>query len=459
MVSTQYGLIRTIQVRNENVPGVLGALATAIGQAEANIGNIVTVHITQNHVIRDIDVVVRDEQHLQDVLNSLNSLDDVQVLEARDEVLGLHRGGKIEMVSRHPVDSIATLRKVYTPGVADVCLRIADSPELARLYTTINRTVAIVTDGTAVLGLGNIGLAPSMPVMEGKAALLHQFVGVSGVPLLVDSSSIDEFVEAVVRIAPTFGGIHIEDVASPDCFEIVDKLRARLKIPVMQDDQDGTAAVVLGAVLAAGKATQTPLQEHTIGQIGLGAAGQAIADLLMHTTGNPVLGADLNGQSLERHKAHGGIPSDLNEIMAKASLVVATTGVMDLIKPEMIRPGQIILALSNPDAEIDPQVALGRGARLAADGRSVNNVLGYPGIWSGALRSRATEINREMLVAAGQALAEMAPEGELMPNPLNLEVHRRVAYEVAKAAVSTGVGVEIGAEELEAWTVGQPRLR
>jgi len=459
MVSTQYGLIRTIQVRNENVPGVLGALATAIGQAEANIGNIVTVHITQNHVIRDIDVVVRDEQHLQDVLNSLNSLDDVQVLEARDEVLGLHRGGKIEMVSRHPVDSIATLRKVYTPGVADVCLRIADAPELARLYTTINRTVAIVTDGTAVLGLGNIGLAPSMPVMEGKAALLHQFVGVSGVPLLVDSSSIDEFVEAVVRIAPTFGGIHIEDVASPDCFEIVDKLRARLKIPVMQDDQDGTAAVVLGAVLAAGKATQTPLQEHTIGQIGLGAAGQAIADLLMHTTGNPVLGADLNGQSLERHKAHGGIPSDLNEIMAKASLVVATTGVMDLIKPEMIRPGQIILALSNPDAEIDPQVALGRGARLAADGRSVNNVLGYPGIWSGALRSRATEINREMLVAAGQALAEVAPEGELMPNPLNLEVHRRVAYEVAKAAVSTGVGVEIGAEELEAWTVGQPRLR
>ena len=459
MVSTQYGLIRTIQVRNENVPGVLGALATAIGQAEANIGNIVTVHITQNHVIRDIDVVVRDEQHLQDVLNSLNSLDDVQVLEARDEVLGLHRGGKIEMVSRHPVDSIATLRKVYTPGVADVCLRIADSPELARLYTTINRTVAIVTDGTAVLGLGNIGLAASMPVMEGKAALLHQFVGVSGVPLLVDSSSTDEFVEAVVRIAPTFGGIHIEDVASPDCFEIVDKLRARLKIPVMQDDQDGTAAVVLGAVLAAGKVTQTPLQEHTIGQVGLGAAGQAIADLLMHTTGNPVLGGDLNGQSLERHKAHGGIPSDLNEIMAKASLVVATTGVKDLIKPEMIRPGQIILALSNPDAEIDPQVALGRGARLAADGRSVNNVLGYPGIWSGALRSRATEINREMLVAAGQALAEMAPEGELMPNPLDLEVHRRVAYEVAKAAVSTGVGVEIGAEELEAWTVGQPRLR
>lgn len=459
MVSTQYGLIRTIQVRNENVPGVLGTLATAIGQAEANIGNIVTVHITQNHVIRDIDVVVRDEQHLQDVLYGLNSLDDVKVLEARDEVLGLHRGGKIEMVSRHPVDSIATLRKVYTPGVADVCLRIADAPELARLYTTINRTVAIVTDGSAVLGLGDIGLAPSMPVMEGKAALLHQFVGISGVPLLIDASTIDEFVDAVARVAPTFGGIHIEDVAAPDCFEIVDKLRARLHQPVMQDDQDGTAAVVLGAVLAAGKATHMPLRQQTIGQIGLGAAGQAIADLLMHTTGNPVLGADLSGESLERHRSHGGVPSDIAEIMRKSTLVIATTGVKDLIKPEMVRDGQIILALSNPDSEIEPQLALARGARIAADGRSVNNVLGYPGIWSGALRSRATEINREMLVAAGQALAEMAPSGELMPNPLDLEVHRRVGYDVAKAAVATGVGVEIGAEELEAWMGGQPRLR
>jgi malate dehydrogenase (oxaloacetate-decarboxylating) len=452
MVSTQYGLIRTIQVRNANVPGVLGALATAIGQAGANIGNIVTAHISQNHVVRDIDVLVNDEDHLADVLYNLNSLDHVDVLETRDEVLGLHRGGKVEMVSRHPVDSIATLRKVYTPGVADVCLKIADDPDLARLYTSIQRTVAIVTDGSAVLGLGNIGLAPSMPVMEGKAALLHQFVGISGVPLLIDASSIDEFIEAVVRIAPTFGGIHIEDVAAPGCFEIVDRLRARLDMPVMQDDQDGTAAVVLGAVLAASKATQSPLRQLTIGQIGLGAAGQAVADLLMHTTDNPVLGADLSGESLERHKSHGGIPSDIDEIMKKAHLVIATTGVKDLIKPEMIQPGQIILALSNPDPEIDPQVAIGRGARLAADGRSVNNVLGYPGIWNGTLRSQATEINREMLVAAGQCLAELAPAGELMPSPLDLEVHRRVAYAVAKAAVATGVGVEMGAEELEAWS-------
>ena len=451
MVSVQYGLIRTIQVRNENVPGVLGQLATTIGKAGGNIGTIVTSHISQNHVVRDIDVYVRDEEHLRNVLQHINALDHVEVVDVRDEVLDLHMGGKIEMVSRHPVDSIATLRKVYTPGVADVCLRIADQPDRARLYTTISRTVAIITDGTAVLGLGNIGLAPAMPVMEGKAALLHQFVGVSGVPLLVKANSIDDFVETVVGISATFGGIHIEDVAAPGCFELVAKLRERLTIPVMQDDQDGTAAVVLGAVLSVGKVTQLPLRSLTIGQIGLGAAGQAIADLLMHTTGNPILGADLIEERLDRHRSHGGIASTMAEVMAKADLVVATTGVKGLIKPDMVREGQIILALSNPSAEIDPQVALSRGARLAVDGRSVNNVLGYPGIWKGALRSKASKINREMLVACGQALAELSPPGELMPNPLDLEVHRRVAYAVAQAAVQTGVGEQAAAEELEAW--------
>jgi malate dehydrogenase (oxaloacetate-decarboxylating) len=441
MVLAQYGLIRTIQVRNENVPGVLGVLATAIGDGGANIGNIATVHISQNYVLRDIDVLVRDEEHLQELLHRINRVDHVRVLEARDEVLDLHRGGKIEVVSRHPVDSIAMLRKIYTPGVADVCLRIADQPNQARLYTGIHHTVGIITDGSAVLGLGNIGLAAAMPVMEGKAALLHQFIGINGVPLLIDAAGIEEFVEAVVRIAPTFGGIHLEDIASPNCFEIVARLRKRLNIPVMQDDQDGTAAVVFGAVLAAAKATQQSLRQQTIGQIGLGAAGQAIADLLMHATDTPVLGADLSGESLERHRSHGGIPSDIEEIMGKADLVVATTGVEGLIRPEMVRDGQVILALSNPNPEIDPQVAIAHGARLAADGRSVNNVLGYPGIWSGALRTSATQINREMLMAAGQVLADMSAGEELMPSPLDLEVHRRVAQKVAQAAVDSGVGM------------------
>lgn len=248
-MTMNYGLIRTVQVSNENVPGVLGSLATAIGGAGANIGNIQTMHISQNHVLRDIDVYVENEDHLIDVLKAISGIQGVKVIETRDEVMDLHQGGKIQIVSRHSVDSVAMLRKIYTPGVAEVCRAILQEPILARRFTSIGNTVAIVTDGTAVLGLGNIGLHPSMPVMEGKAALLQQFAGVNGAPLLVEAATVDQFVEAVVRVAPTYSGIHLEDIASPWCFEIVEKLRRKLNIPVMQDDQDGTSSGLIQLLL------------------------------------------------------------------------------------------------------------------------------------------------------------------------------------------------------------------
>ncbi len=448
-MTMNYGLIRTVQVSNENVPGVLGSLATAIGGAGANIGNIQTMHISQNHVLRDIDVYVENEDHLIDVLKAISGIQGVKVIETRDEVMDLHQGGKIQIVSRHPVDSVAMLRKIYTPGVAEVCRAILQEPILARRFTSIGNTVAIVTDGTAVLGLGNIGLHPSMPVMEGKAALLQQFAGVNGAPLLVEAATVDQFVEAVVRVAPTYSGIHLEDIASPWCFEIVEKLRRKLNIPVMQDDQDGTAAVVLGAVMSALRATGKNLNEVTIGQIGLGAAGLSISKLLMDASEKPVLGADLDEGCLVRHQALGGRQSTLDEVMATADVVIATTGVPGLIPEESVRNGQIIFALSNPDPEINPAAAIQAGAALAADGTSVNNVLGYPGIWRGALGVHATSINREMLIAASRALWQSTLPGELSPNPLDIGLHYRVAYEVGKAAVATGVGDEDGLEQLE----------
>lgn len=449
MTTTNYGLIRTMQVRNDNVPGVLGALATAIGGAGANVGNIQTVHISQNHVVRDIDIYVEDEAHLIEVLRAVSQVAGVRVTETRDDVMDIHQGGKIEIVSRHPVDSIATLRKVYTPGVAEVCRAIVGEPALARRFTSIGNTVAIVTDGTAVLGLGNVGLHAAMPVMEGKAALLQQFGGVNGAPLLVDAPTVDDFVEAVVSVAPTYSGIHLEDIASPHCFEVVDKLRERLAIPVMQDDQDGTAAVVLGAVLTAMRLTGRRLGDVTIGQVGLGAAGQSIASLLMHASDRPVLGADRNEDCLLRHTQLGGRQASLTEIMATADVVVATTGVPGLISPDLVHDGQIVFALSNPDCEILPAAAIEAGAALAADGTSVNNLLGYPGIWRGALGVRATEINRAMLIAVGEALADATPPGELSPNPIDVALHRRIAYAVGQAAVDSGVGEPDGLEQLE----------
>jgi malate dehydrogenase (oxaloacetate-decarboxylating) len=357
----------------------------------------------------------------------------------RDEVLELHQKGKIAIRSRYPIDSMATLRRVYTPGVAEVCLRIAKDPSLARLYTSTSHMVAIVTDGTAVLGLGDIGPLAGMPVMEGKAMLMESLVGLSGVPILLNTKDPHEIVEAVAAISPTFAAIQLEDISAPRCFEIEERLQERLDIPVMHDDQHGTAVVCTAALTVACRQTSMEIRKARIGQIGLGAAGYAIADMLMRLTGNPVLGADLSSEAIKHLEAAGGKGSGLNEIMAECDIVIATTGAAGLIKPEMVRKGQIILALSNPNPEIDPDLALARGAAFAADGKMVNNVLGFPGIFRGAVDANAPRITHEMLVAAAHTIADLTPAGELVPSPLDKRVHHAVARAVAMTAMEQGI--------------------
>ncbi|OGP86258.1 MAG: NAD-dependent malic enzyme 1 [Deltaproteobacteria bacterium RBG_13_65_10] len=435
----QNKIMRTLRVKNENSPGVLGRLATTIGDAGGIFGDIKTISVGRSYAVRDMDVEVDDEAHLERILSAIRKLKQVDILEVRDEVLEFHERGKIDMVSTRPVRTLANLRKIYTPGVATVCRGIFENPEFAWLYTAIPKLVAIVTNGSRVLGLGNIGPVASMPVMEGKAALLSQFVGLSGVPILINSNNADEIVETVIQISSTFGGIHLEDIATPLCYEVETRLIAALEKPVMHDDQHGTAVVALAAIINAAKIAELELNGMQIGQIGLGAAGLAIAKMVMGYTGKPVLGADLNPEAMARFEAVGGIPSTLEEIMRNAHLVVATSGVANLIKPAMVRKGQVILALTNPDPEIKPKRALARGARFAADGRSVNNLLGYPGIWKGSLDARACRINSEMYVAAAQAVAAQAEEGELVPGPISRRVHREVARAVARAAMDSGV--------------------
>jgi malate dehydrogenase (oxaloacetate-decarboxylating) len=394
---------------------------------------------TAQSVLRDITVYADDAEHMDHVIEAMRANEGTRVLEVRDEVLALHQKGKIAIRSRYPIDSIATLRRVYTPGVAEVCLKIADDPALARLYTSISHMVAIVTDGTAVLGLGDIGPLAAMPVMEGKAMLMETLVGLSGVPVLLNTKDPDEIVQAVAAIAPTFAAIQLEDISAPRCFEIESRLQEMLDIPVMHDDQHGTAVVSTAALLVAARETGADLRKAVIGQIGLGAAGQAIGQMLMRLTGNPVYGADLSESALERFAGLGGCKSNLKEIMAECDIVIATTGAPGLIKPEMVRPGQIILALSNPNAEIEPSLALERGAAFAADGKSVNNVLGFPGIFRGAVDANAPRITHEMLVAAAETIAAMAPPGELVPSPLDKKVHQAVARAVAEKAYEQGL--------------------
>ncbi len=432
-------IMRTVRVRNERRAGILARLLTAIADLDASVGSMDMITETAQSVVRDITVYADDAEHMDKIIEAMRTNQGTKVLAVRDEVLELHQKGKIAIRSRYPIDSIATLRRVYTPGVAEVCLKIADDPALARLYTSISHMVAIVTDGTAVLGLGDIGPLASMPVMEGKAMLMETLVGLSGIPILLNTRDTDEIVKAVATISKTFAAIQLEDISAPRCFEVEKKLQALLDIPVMHDDQHGTAVVSTAALMTAAKYANVDIHKVVIGQIGLGAAGNAIGKMLMGLTGNPVFGADLSEEALARFVRDGGRRSSLKEIMAECDIVIATTGAPNLIKPEMVRKGQIIFALSNPNPEIDPDMALAHGAAFAADGKSVNNVLGFPGIFRGAVDANAPRITHEMLIAAMNVLVNETPAGELLPNPLDKKVHHEVARAVAETAIKQGI--------------------
>lgn len=431
----------TYRVQIPHRAGQLARVTEAIAVGEGLIGDIVTISIGRERSIREITVEVRDTDQAERINDLIDSLEGISVVWHQDRALIRHRGGKLQIDAIHPVRTVQEMRDVYTPGVARVCLAIAAKPSLAGEYTMISRSVAICTNGTRVLGLGDIGPVPSMPVMEGKGVFYRQFAGISAMPILIDVSAddVDGFVETVVRIAPTFGGIHLEDIAAPACFEIERRLIEALPQPVMHDDVHGTAVVSVAAAIVACRHAGIELKEAIVGQLGLGAAGFGIATLMVEGGARRVIAFDPNETSHERALARGIELASMEEVMAQADVVVATTGRPGLIEPSMIRPGQVILALSNPDPEIAPEDAERAGAAFAGDGRSVNNVLGYPGIFRGALQAGADVINLEMKLAAVRAIADLTTGDELVPDALNQRVHDAVAAAVREAAVSSGV--------------------
>jgi malate dehydrogenase (oxaloacetate-decarboxylating) len=429
----------TYRIQLPHRTGQLAKVAGTIAEGGGLIGDVTTINVGREHSVREITVEVADRDQAEHITEMIGSLDGFRVLWSRDRALLRHEGGKLTIESTHPVRTVQDMRDVYTPGVARACEAIAEDPSLAGELTMIGRSVAICTNGTRVLGLGDIGPVASMPVMEGKAVFYHQLARVSAMPILIDTKDVDAFVQTVVRIAPTFGGIHLEDISAPECFEIEARLIEELPQPVMHDDVHGTAVVTLGAALVACRNAGLTLQEEVVGQIGLGAAGFGIAGLMVDAGAKKVLGSDPNPASHERARAKGIEIADMETLLREADVVVATTGVPGLIKPEMVREGQVIMALTNPFPEIEPEDALAAGAAFAADGKSVNNVLGYPGIFRGALLSGARRINPEMKLAAADVIAELASGAELVPDALDPNVHERVADAVREAAIKSGV--------------------
>jgi malate dehydrogenase (oxaloacetate-decarboxylating) len=419
--------------------GMLARVCRAIADGDGLIGDIQTISIGPERSVRDVNVEVRDADQADRLAEILGSLDEIRVIEHHDRATDRHVGGKIAVVPRIRVETLQDLRDVYTPGVARVCEAIREDPAQANRYTWIGRTVAVCTNGTRVLGLGDIGPLAAMPVMEGKAIFYTAFTELNAVPILVTQTHPDAFVRAVLDIAPSFGAVHLEDIRVPECFEIEARLIDALDVPVMHGDVHAAAVAAVAAILTACAQLGRPLDRQTVGQIGLGAAGFGIACLARAAGVDKVIASDPDPLAQTHADANGIEIVDFESVMARAHIVVAATGKPGLIGSEMVREGQVVFALTNPDPEIDPQVALRAGAAFAADGAAVNNSLAFPGIFLGALSCGARTISTGMKLAAARAIARLTRESQLVPSPLDRAVHRQVAAAVADAARQEGL--------------------
>lgn len=438
-----------------------GSIVRAVSESGAVITALDIVDPGLDSVVLDLSCSVRDETHVDQIVAALNAQAGCHVRKASDSVFLAHLGGKIQIALKSPLRNRADLGRVYTPGVARVCRAIADNPADARNLTIKRNTVAVVTDGTAVLGLGDIGPAAAMPVMEGKAALFKRFADVDAWPIALDTTDTDEIVRTVELIAPGFGGINLEDIAAPRCFEIERRLRERLDIPVFHDDQHGTAMVTLAALRNALRLVDKPIGSVRTVLVGAGAAGVAVAGLLMRSGLRDLVAFDLGGAihtdrtdlspelvDLARRSNPRQHTGTISEAMAGADVFIGLSGPDVITEADVaaMAPGAIVFAMANPDPEIDPVIAA-RHAAVVATGRSdypnqINNVLAFPGLFRGLLDAGARSVTDEILLRGAHAIADLVGSDRLssvyiIPSVFDPQVVKAVSAAVVDEARTT----------------------
>jgi len=459
--SASYSL--TVRLEIVNKPGMLGRVASAIGEAGGDIGAVDLVESLRDRIQRDITIKARDSDHGHQIVSRLRALAGVKIVNVSDRTFLMHLGGKIEIHNKVPVRTRDDLSMAYTPGVARVCLAIKEDRQSAFSLTIKQNTVAVVTDGTAVLGLGDIGPEAALPVMEGKAMLFKEFAGVDAFPICLATKAVDKIVETVKIIAPAFGGINLEDIAAPRCFEVEERLRKELDIPVFHDDQHGTAVVVLAALINALKIVKKDLRRVRVVVTGVGAAGTATIKALLASGVRDIVGVDEHGiictgrargmDFMKRWVAGAtnprGLRGSLADALERADVFIGLSvpGILTVRDVKRMARNPIVFAMANPVPEIQPEDAEGH-VRVMATGRSdypnqINNVLCFPGFFRGLLRCRARAVNDEMKLAAAHAIAGCVGRSELseeyiIPSVFNKHVATAVADGVARAAYDTG---------------------
>jgi malate dehydrogenase (oxaloacetate-decarboxylating) len=453
----------TLRVHLDNQPGSFARLAQAIGDAGGLLGAIDLVRVEEGKKVRDVTVFAADETHLARIVHAVRSLPGIEVEDVSDRTFLLHLGGKLGIAPKLPLKTRDDLSMVYTPGVARVCRAIAEEPDKVWNLTVKQNTVAVVTDGTAVLGLGDIGPEAALPVMEGKAILFKEFAGIDAWPICLATTDPDEIVCTVAAIAPVFGGINLEDISAPRCFEIERRLRERLDIPVFHDDQHGTAVVVLAALLNALRVVGKRLDNVRVVITGAGAAGAATANMLLDAGAGEVVCCDRHGAlhedtpGLNPSKAKlaaitnpRGLRCSADDALSGADVLIGLSapGAVTLAGVRSMADGAIVFAMANPTPEIAPE-EIEELVAVIGTGRSdypnqINNVLAFPGVFRGALDVRATTITREMELAAAHALASVVEADHVspdyvIPSVFDQRVAPAVAAAVAQAAEASGV--------------------
>ena len=448
----------TLRLQIPNRVGMLASVTQEIASTGGNLGQIDLIEQTREESIRDITVDAASTEHAETIVQGVKELSDIKVIDVYDRTFNLHRGGKISIVSRIPLKSVSDLAMAYTPGVGRICKAIAENPEEVYNLTIKQNTVAIVTDGSAVLGLGNLGPEAALPVMEGKAMLFKEFAGLDAFPICLDTQDTDEIVKAVKNIAPVFGGVNLEDIAAPRCFEIEKRLRAELNIPIFHDDQHGTAIVTLAALFNSLKLVQKSLADIRIVINGAGAAGIAIARLLRKAGAETILMCDSKG-IISTHRSDLTAEKLEFAVKAQGTLAGAVQGAdvfigvsaPGVLTPEMVQgmtKDAIVFAMANPIPEIQPEL-VPKNVAVMATGRSdypnqINNVLAFPGVFRGALDCRASTITTTMCLEAASAIASLVKPSDLnrehiIPSVFDKRVATAVAAAVQQAAREEGI--------------------